>query len=100
MKTELYRLSTQVCPVAPGDAQQYTDELTGNALWFVIMMFGVALLISTGFVLAGKIGNSPRLVAVGVGGYVVTFLVAVAFLIFPGILSDMLGAGCIDLPTS
>ena len=95
MKTALNLLPTQVCPQAPENAQKYVDQLTGNALFFVIAMFLVAIIISTGFILAGKIGNSPHLSKIGVGGFVVTFLAAVGLLIAPGIVGEMLGSGCI-----
>ena len=29
-------LPLQVCPVAPGDAQKYIDQITGYVLWGVI----------------------------------------------------------------
>ena len=88
-------VAARVCPHAPGNAQKYTDQLTGNALWFVIGMFLFAIIISIGSILAGKIMNSPHVTKMGVGGLVVAFLAAIGLLVAPGIIKEMLGSGCV-----
>ena len=38
-----FLIPLKVCPVAPGQAQQYVDQITGNVLWGVQWIFVVAL---------------------------------------------------------
>jgi hypothetical protein len=85
----------RVCPRVPGDAQQYTDEILGYVLWGVGVIFVFGLVVSIGAVVAGRLLGMPHASRVGVIGGVVVFVAAIAYLVVPGLLDEMLGAGCI-----
>ena len=45
-------LPLQVCPVAPGDAQKYIDQITGYVLWGVLILFVVGVVVAIGAVVS------------------------------------------------
>lgn len=85
----------QICPVAPGDAQVYVDQITGYVLWGVKVMFVIAVVVSIGAIVAGRLFSMPQASKVGVVSIVVVFLCAIAYLVLPGMLDAILGSGCI-----
>ena len=85
----------EVCPRAPGNAQQYVDQITGYVLWGVGILFVVAVVVAIGAVVAGRLFSIPQASKVGVVSIVVVFLAAIAYLVLPGLLRALLGAGCI-----
>lgn len=87
--------SLSVCPKAPPGASGPVDEIIGYVLWGVIILFGLALIIGLGAVIAGRIFSMPHASKVGVVSLVVVFVAAVAYLILPGMLDGILGNGCI-----
>ena len=88
-------LPLQVCPVAPGDAQKYIDQITGYVLWGVGVLFVLAIIIGIGAIVAGRLFSMPHASKVGVISVVVVFVAAIAYLTLPGMLTALLGAGCI-----
>ena len=84
-------LPLQVCPVAPGDAQKYIDQITGYVLWGVGVLFLLAIVVGVGAIVAGRLFSMPHASRVGVISVVVVFVAAIAYLILPG----MLTGGCI-----
>lgn len=84
-----------VCPRAPGNAQQYVDQITGYVLWGVGILFVIAVVVAIGAVVAGRLFSIPQASKVGVVSIVVVFLAAIAYLVLPGLLRALLGAGCI-----
>ena len=91
----LSALPTKICPVAPAGAQAYADQLTGNVAWGVIALFAVAVLISIGAIVAGRIFSMPHASIGGVVGLAVTFFAAIGYMVVPGMVSGFLGSGCI-----
>ena len=88
-------LPLQVCPVAPGDAQKYIDQITGYVLWGVGVLFLLAIVVGVGAIVAGRLFSMPHASRVGVISVVVVFVAAIAYLILPGMLTGLLGVGCI-----
>lgn len=91
----LLLLPLQVCPVAPGNAAKYVDQITGNVLWGVGVLFVLAIIIGIGAIVAGRLFSMPHASKVGVISVVVVFVAAIAYLTLPGMLTALLGAGCI-----
>ena len=88
-------LPLQVCPVAPGDAQKYIDQITGYVLWGVGVLFLLAIVVGVGAIVAGRLFSMPHASRVGVISVVVVFVAAIAYLLLPGMLTGLLGVGCI-----
>ena len=88
-------LPLQVCPVAPGDAAKYIDQITGNVLWGVGVLFMLAIVVGIGAIVAGRLFSMPHASKVGIISVVVVFIAAIAYLTLPGMLNTLLGAGCI-----
>lgn len=84
-----------VCPVAPGNAQQYVDEITGYILWGVLALFTIGLLIGIGAILAGRIFGMPHASKAGVVSIVIIFVAGIGYLVLPGMVNGFMGTGCI-----
>jgi len=91
----VWLLPLQVCPVAPGNAAKYVDQITGNVLWAVGVLFLLGLVVGIGAVVAGRIFGMPHASKVGVISLVVVFIAALAYLTLPGMLDALMGKGCI-----
>ena len=85
----------QVCPVAPGNAAHYVDQITGNVLWGVGVLFLLAIVVGIGAIVAGRLFSMPHSSKIGIISVVVVFVAAIAYLTLPGVLSGLLGTGCI-----
>ncbi len=88
-------LPLQVCPVAPGNAAKYIDQITGNVLWGVGVLFLLAIVVGIGAIVAGRLFSMPHASKVGIISVVVVFIAAIGYLTLPGMLTALLGAGCI-----
>ncbi|MBK8446128.1 MAG: hypothetical protein IPL41_05390 [Micropruina sp.] len=84
-----------ICPTAPPGAQKYADQITGYVLWGVISLFLVGVVVSVGAIVAGRVFNMPHASKYGVVGIFVVLLAVIAYLVAPGIVQTMLGAGCV-----
>ena len=87
-------LPLQVCPVAPPNAQQYADQLTGYVLWAVIALFLVGVIVSVGSIVAGRIFQMPHTSKAGIVGLVVVFIAAILYMTVPSMVTGILGTGC------
>lgn len=85
----------KVCPKAPAGAQQYVDDISGYVLFGVIAIFGIAGAISIGAILLGRLLSMHHISQGGVIGLFVVLISAVLYVLFPGIVNDFLGNGCI-----
>lgn len=85
----------QVCPVAPGNAAVYVNQITGNVLWAVGVLFVLAIVVGIGAVVAGRLFSMPHASRVGIISLVIVFVAAIAYLTLPGMLAALLGSGCI-----
>jgi len=85
----------KVCPRAPGNAAQYVDQITGNVLWGVGVLFVLAIVVGIGAIVAGRLFNMPHSSKIGIISVVVVFVAAIGYLILPGMLTALLGSGCI-----
>ncbi|WP_404351774.1 hypothetical protein LG324_03385 [Phycicoccus jejuensis] len=85
----------RVCPQAPPGAQRYADQLMGYVLWGVGILFVLGIVVSIGAIVAGRVFGLPHASKAGVVGVALVFLAVLAYLVGPGIVSSMLGAGCI-----
>jgi len=90
-----FLIPLKVCPVAPGQAQQYVDQITGNVLWGVQWIFVVALVISVAAIAGGRLFMMPHASRAGVISAVVAFLSVIAYLTLPSLLDALMGKGCI-----
>lgn len=88
-------LPLQVCPVAPGNAAKYVDQITGNVLWGVGVLFLLAIVVGIGAIVAGRLFSMPHASKIGIISVVVVFVAAIGYLTLPGMLTTLLGAGCI-----
>ena len=99
MTTALRLVPLEVCPVAPGNAQVYVDQITGYVLWGVGILFLVAIIVAVGAIVAGRLFNMTHASRVGVISIVVVFIAAIAYLVLPGMLQSILDSGCISTGT-
>lgn len=90
-----YEVTARVCPKAPPGAQQHVDDITGYVMWGVIALFAIGVLVCIGAVVAGRIFNMPHSSKTGAIGGAVVFVAAIAYLVFPAMVSAVLGSGCI-----
>lgn len=86
---------TAVCPVAPPGAEAYANTITGYVMWAVIVLFGVGAIVGVGAVVAGRVFAMPHASKAGVVSLVVVFIAAVAYMVLPGMISGVTGAGCV-----
>ncbi|GAB2863518.1 hypothetical protein [Nocardioides pacificus] len=93
--TAFLPIVAKVCPKAPPGAVGPTNEVTSYVLWGVILLFGFGILVSIGAIIAGRVFSLPHASKVGVISVVVVFACAVAYLVLPGMLTGILGKGCI-----
>ncbi len=85
-----------ICPVAPPGAQVPTDQITGYVLWGVGILFLVGVIVGVGAVVGGRVFSMPHASKAGVVSVVVVFVAVIGYLVLPGMLSGMLGDGCVD----
>ncbi len=88
-------LPLAICPTPPPGLQIYVDQITGYVLFGVIALFVVAVVVSIGAIVAGKVFAMPHASKAGVVAVAVTILAAIAYQIAPGIVAAILGTGCI-----
>lgn len=88
-------LAAKVCPKAPPGAVGPTNQITSYVLWGVMILFGLAIVIAIGAIVAGRVFSLPHASKVGVISVVVVFCCAIAYLVLPGMLNAILGKGCI-----
>ncbi|MDN5805009.1 MAG: hypothetical protein L0H26_10575 [Microlunatus sp.] len=84
-----------VCPIAPPGAQQYANTLTGYVLWGVLALFAVGIAVSIGAVVGGRVFAMPHASKAGVVGIAVVFVAAIGYMVVPGMLTGILGSGCV-----
>jgi len=85
----------KVCPVAPPGAQKYADQITGYVLWGVGILFIVGVVVAVGAIVAGRIFGMPHASKAGIVSLFVALLAGVAYMVAPGIITSILGSGCI-----
>ena len=85
-----------ICPVAPGNAQRYVDQITGYVLWGVGILFVIAVIVAIGAIVAGRLFSMPHASKLGVVSIVVVFLCAIAYMVLPGLIDSLMGSGCIS----
>ena len=95
MPSEAVMPLLKVCPKPPGDAASYVDQITSNVLWGVGVLFLLALVVAIGAIVAGRLFGMPHASKVGIISVGVGFIAAIAYLTLPGMLTALLGAGCI-----
>lgn len=86
-----------VCPTAPPGAQAHVNSIMGYVLWGVGILFVLGLVIGIGAVVGGRLFGMPHASRAGIVGLVMVFVAVIAYLILPGILSTMLGTGCVTM---
>jgi hypothetical protein len=84
-----------ICPVAPPGAEAHANTLIGYVLWGVLALFFVGVVVSIGAIVAGRVFSMPHASKAGVVGVVVVFIAAVAYVVAPGMLATITGAGCV-----
>ena len=89
-------VAMEICPNAPGNAQNYVDQITGYVLWGVGVLFrGRGRWSSIGAIVAGRLFSMPHASKVGVISIVVVFFCAIAYMVLPGLVDSLMGSGCI-----
>lgn len=84
-----------VCPVAPPGAQAYANTITGYVMWGVLILFVVGAIVGVGAIVAGRVFSMPHASKAGVVSLVVVFIAAVAYMVVPGMITGVTGAGCV-----
>lgn len=84
-----------VCPVAPPGAQAYANTITGYVMWGVLILFVVGAVVGVGAIVAGRVFSMPHASKAGVVSLVVVFIAAVAYMVVPGMITGITGAGCV-----
>ena len=92
---KLLLIPLKVCPKAPPGAQKYMDQFTGYSLWVAVSVFFIGFALSITAIVVGKTAHMPHMSQGGVFGLVGVIVGAILYMIFPGIINDMLGSGCI-----
>ena len=85
-----------VCPTAPPGAQVPVDQIMGYVLWAVVALFVVGIVVAIAAVVAGRVFAMPHASRPGVVGIVIVFIAVILYLILPGIVTSMVGAGCVS----
>lgn len=88
-------LAQKICPIAPPGAQAYANILTGYVLWGVLALFVVGVVISIGAVVGGRVFAMPHASKGGVVGVAVIFVSAIVYMVAPGMVHAITGAGCV-----
>lgn len=94
--TRVLLIPLKVCPTAPPGAAKPMEQLTGYVLWGVIALFAVAVAVSVGAIVVGKMMNMPHASKGGVIALMVIALAAITYLAAPDIVNGILGNGCIN----
>lgn len=89
--------AASVCPKAPEGAQTHVNNIMGYVLWGVGILFVLGVVIGIGAIVGGRLFGMPHASRAGIVGLVMVFVAVIAYLILPGILSTMLGAGCVTM---
>jgi len=84
-----------ICPVAPPGAEAHANTRIGYVLWGVLALLFVVIVVSIGAIVAGRVFSMPHASKAGVVGVVVVFIAAVAYVVAPGMLATITGAGCV-----
>lgn len=84
-----------ICPKAPPGVQAHYDSVAGNVMWGVVALFLIGVLISIGAIVLGRIFSMPHVSKGGVIGLAVIVGCAICYVVFPGIVSGILGTGCV-----
>ncbi|MCA0253369.1 MAG: hypothetical protein LCH76_14000 [Actinobacteria bacterium] len=85
----------KICPKAPAGAQQYVDDLSGYVLFGVLAIFGIAGAVCIGAIVLGRVLRMQHISQGGVVGLFVVLICAVVYVLFPDVVNDFLGTGCI-----
>ncbi|MBO1766673.1 hypothetical protein [Allobranchiibius sp. GilTou38] len=93
--TQLIAFTAQVCPKAPPGASAPMNDITGYVMWGVIALMGLGMLVGVGGVVAGRVFSMPHASKMSVVGICVVFGAAIAYLVLPGVLSGIVGKGCV-----
>lgn len=88
-------MTTRICPVAPPGAQANVNHIEGYVLWGIGILFGIGVLIGLGAIIAGRIFGLPHASKAGVVSIVIVFVCIIAFFTLPGMVSSMMGNGCV-----
>ena len=83
-----------VCPQAPPGMQAPVDQVTGWVKWGVISLFVIAAVVSIGSLLFGRVLHHPQASRAGSVGLAVCVLAAILYVVFPGMLTSIIGSGC------
>lgn len=87
-------LAAPICPKAPAGLQAYADDLTGNVKWGILIIMGIAALVSLGSILIGRIFSHPHASRAGTMGLAVVILVAIGYVVILGMIGGITGTGC------
>ena len=83
-------------PKAPPGAQAPVNDILGNILWGVGVLFWVGVVVTIAAIVAGRVFNMPHASKVGVIGLIIIFVAAIGYQVAPGIVGAILGNGCIS----
>jgi hypothetical protein len=87
-------LNAAICPAAPPGMQAPVDQVTSWVKWGVVSLFGIAAVVSIGSLLFGKILHHPQASRAGSIGLAVCVMAAILYVVFPGMLTTIIGSGC------
>ncbi|MDR1766952.1 MAG: hypothetical protein LBR32_00695 [Propionibacteriaceae bacterium] len=87
--------SATICPTAPTGAQTPLLHIAQYVTWGVLAIFVLAVVVAVGAIVAGRMFGLQHASKVGMVSAVVVVVSAIAYVSLPGILTSILGGGCI-----
>jgi uncharacterized oligopeptide transporter (OPT) family protein len=87
-------LATGVCPAAPPGVQQYADEITSWVKWGVLVLIVIAVFVSIGMLVAGRIMHNPQSARAGAAGLIISIIAAILYVTVYAIVTGIVGSGC------
>ena len=85
----------QICPVAPGEAATYINQISGYVLFGVLSLFAVSVATGLGAIVAGRMFGMAHASKIGVVSLAVIFMCAIGYVVLPAMVTSIVGTGCI-----
>lgn len=83
-----------VCPIPPPGLAVYADQVAGWVKWGVVILVGLAGLVSIGAILVGRLFSHPHASRMGAMGLAGVIMCAILVVTIPGLLDAIVGSGC------
>ena len=88
-------VAARICPVAPGNAATYINQISGYVLFGVLSLFAVSVVTGLGAIVAGRMFGMAHASKIGVVSLAVIFMCAIGYVVLPAMVAAIVGTGCI-----